>query len=91
MENGFIIGLPQRPVIPAEAEEVVLIAAFPDKIAEFVVEVLVAVTLVYYATGRLKTRYDFRRPFYRFISILFLKLFHLFFAETDFTFVFAFE
>ena len=68
-----------------------VVAVFPDEVAEFVVEVLVAVTLVYYATGRLKTRYDFRRPFYRFISILFLKLFQFFFAETDFTFVFAFE
>ena len=43
MENGFVIGLPQRPVILAEAEEVMLIAAFFNKIAEetggiFVVE-----------------------------------------------------
>lgn len=68
-----------------------VVAVFPDKFAEFVVEVLVAATLVYYAKGRLKTRYDFRRPFYRFVSILFLKLFQFFFAETDFTFVCAFE
>ena len=43
MKNGFIISLPQRPVILAETEEVMLIAAFFDKIAEetggiFVVE-----------------------------------------------------
>ena len=43
MENGLIIGLPQRPVIPAEAYEVLLIAALLDKIAKetggiFVVE-----------------------------------------------------
>ena len=68
-----------------------VVAVFPDKVAEFVVEVLVAATLVHYAKGRLKTRYDFRRPFYRFVSILLLKLFQFFFAETDFTFVFAFE
>lgn len=43
-----------------------VVAVFPDEVAEFVVEVLVAATLVYYAKGRLKTRYDFRRPCYRF-------------------------
>ena len=68
-----------------------VVAVFPDKVAEFVVEVLVAATLVYYAKGRLKTRYDFRRPFYRFVYILFLKLFQFFFAETDFAFVFTLE
>ena len=68
-----------------------VVTVFPDKVAEFVVEVLVAATLVYYAKGRLKTRYDFRRPFYRFVYILFLKLFQFFFAETDFAFVFTLE
>ena len=43
-----------------------VVAVFSDKVAEFVVKVLVAATLVYYAKGRLKTRYDFRRPCYRF-------------------------
>ena len=43
-----------------------VMAVFPDEVAKFVVEVLVAATLVYYAKGRLKTRYDFRRPCYRF-------------------------
>ena len=38
-----------------------VVTVFSDKVAEFVVEVLVAATLVYYAKGRLKTRYDFRR------------------------------
>ena len=41
-----------------------VVTVFSDKVAEFVVEVLVAATLVHYAKGRLKTRYDFRRPFY---------------------------
>ena len=31
-----------------------VVAVFSDKVAEFVVEVLVAATLVYYAKGRLK-------------------------------------
>lgn len=68
-----------------------VVAVFPDEVAEFVVEVLVAATLVHYAKGRLKTRYDFRRPFYRFVYILLLKLFQFFFAETDFAFVFTLE
>lgn len=68
-----------------------VVTVLPDKVAKFVVEVLVAATLVYYAKGRLKTRYDFRRPFYRFVYILFLKLFQFFFAETDFAFVFTLE
>ena len=63
-----------------------VVAVFSDEVAEFVVEVLVAATLVYYAKGRLKTRYDFRRPFYRFVYILLLKLFQFFFTKADLTF-----
>ena len=68
-----------------------VVAVFPDEVAEFVVEVLVAATLVHYAKGRLKTRYYFRRPFYRFVSILFLKLFQFFFTKANLSFIFAFE
>ena len=40
---------------------------------------------------KLKTRYDFRRPFYRFVYILLLKLFQFFFTKADLTFIFTLE
>lgn len=40
---------------------------------------------------KLKTRYDFRRPFYRFVYILLLKIFQFFFTKAGLTFIFTLE